>query len=105
MGFHWFAAPLNKNIAPGFAEFTQANVPTIESEFPESKHWLINHFLSAVFRARYKDEVRMIVLGYIRRTSHAFELFHTARVRTNEYLENVDTAKPRIRLFYDILNL
>jgi hypothetical protein len=43
---HWNPDILAKFVAPGIADFTYADIPDISEQFPQSPHWVVNHFLN-----------------------------------------------------------
>jgi len=82
----WNPELLDEHIAPGFSQFTAADIPDLRPEFPESQHWLADYFLNSVLRGRFDDPQRQLVLGFLRRTQHAFDAYHTARELTEAFL-------------------
>lgn len=56
-------------------------IPDLEDDFPEAKHWLNNYLLNTRFRARFPDEKHATVLALIRRVQHAFKHYHDGRSR------------------------
>lgn len=96
MAIQWSREILSKFLAPGIADFTSAQIPDLSERYPQAPHWVGNHFLNSVLRARFKDRWRQIVLAYIRRAQNAFIYYHEARFLTHEYLEGNQPDNPRI---------
>jgi len=46
----WNPDLLNRYIAPGFAQFTEAAISEVASVGERTEHWIANHFLNNVFR-------------------------------------------------------
>lgn len=100
----WNPTILSKFIAPGIAEFTSADIPELETDFPQASHWLTNHFLNNALRASFKDGWRQIVLGFIRRTYNAFDSYHDARTLTLSYLDGNQPLNPRISQYFSAVS-
>jgi hypothetical protein len=101
----WNDDILNKFIAPGITQFTDADIPELTGEYPEAAHWLRNHFLNNVFRGSFGDQARQVVLGYLRRAHHAFGAYHQAREATLRYLDGNQPDNPRIQAYYETIAL
>jgi hypothetical protein len=82
----WNPELLNEHIAPGFDQFTAAEIPDLRDEFPEAQHWLGDYFLNSVLRGRFDDPQRQLVVAFLRRTQHAFDAYHSARDLTGTFL-------------------
>ncbi len=80
-------AILNKYIAPGVSDFTDADIPDMTRHNAESGHWIDNHFLNSVFRGSFDDALGAYAAGLLRRISGAFEEHARARTTTREFLE------------------
>ncbi len=100
MTFSWSKTIIDKYMAPGLVEFTGAEVPDLTADFPQAPYWLGNQFLNAIGRATYRDGVRQLVLGYVRRTYHAFQDYHSARALTLAYLDGNNPHNPRLVDYY-----
>jgi hypothetical protein len=98
--FTWGHGVLDHHIAPGISSFDAATIPDIRSDHPEAPHWLANLFLNSVLRSKYKDGVRHAVIGFLRRTSHAFRAYHDAREATLEYLDGLEPGKPNLTKYF-----
>jgi len=94
---------LGKFVAPGISSFTSACIPDMTIDFPQAKYWLANHFLNNALTASFLDRTRQVVLGYLRRTHHAFEAYHAAREATLRYLDGNQPDNPRIQRYYDAI--
>ena len=70
---------LEKHIAPGISTFTQATIPDLTDRFQQADHWLVNFFLNSTFRASYSDDVRQLVLGFLRRAQLAVTAYADAQ--------------------------
>ena len=96
---------LNRLISPEFTSFKSATIPDISDQFPQAIHWLANFFLNSAFRGQYNAKVQQLVLGYLRRSHHAFKSYHDARLATFKYLDQGDPHQGHIRLYYEAINL
>lgn len=91
---------LNRNVAPGIAEFDRADIPDLRSDFPEAEHWLSNHFLNTLFGPNYTGQFRQYAINMLSRAQVQFSLFHQAREATREYLEKSTIHNPSVRRYY-----
>ncbi len=96
---------LNRNVAPGIAEFTLAEIPDLRPAFPESTHWISNHFLNTLLAPSYKGRFRQYAITMMARAEAQFALFHQARDQTLEYLAKSRLHNPAVRLYYDTIVL
>jgi len=94
---------LDKFIAPGISTFTSAEIPVLTSDFPQAPYWLVNHFLNNFTANSFKDGVRQVVIGYLRRVHHAFTTYHSARDSTLTYLDRNRPDYPKVRTYYDTI--
>lgn len=101
----WSAHHLNKNIAPEITKFTKADIPDLDTHFPQAKYWLQNHFLNVSFRGTFKAPARQVTFGYLRRVHHAFSAYHEARSLTLKYLDGNDPENPKIQAYYDAVGM
>ena len=95
---------LNRFVSPEFTSFRSANIPDISNQFPQAEHWLANFFLNSAFRGKYSTKLQQLILGYLRRSYHAFKSYHDARMATFQYLEKGDPHQGHIRLYYEAIN-
>jgi hypothetical protein len=100
MSLSWNSQLLEKHIAPGISTFTQATIPDLADGFPEADHWVVNFFLNSNLRASYSDNVRQLVLGFLRRAQLAVTAYGDARGLTLKYLDGNEPDNPRIRAYY-----
>jgi len=91
---------LNRNVAPGIAEFTHADIPDLRAQFPESEHWLSNHFLNTLLGPNFKGLFRQYAINMLCRAQAQFGLYHQAREATSTYLEKSSHHNPAVRLYY-----
>lgn len=91
---------LNRNVAPGIADFDRADIPDLRSAFTEAEHWLSNHFLNTVFGPKYASQFRQYAINMLSRAQAQFSLFHQAREATREYLEKSTPHNPSVRRYY-----
>src|SRR5436190_793638 len=49
----WNPQLLDKHIAPGISNFSQANIPDLSGKFPQADHLVANFFLNSILRASY----------------------------------------------------
>src|SRR5688572_10817549 len=96
---------LNRNIAPGIAEFATAEIPDLRSQFPDSEHWLTQHFLSTLFGPTYKGRFRQHFATLLARAQAQFALYHAARDITLDYLGSSKPHSPAIRKYYQAVFL
>jgi hypothetical protein len=99
----WNRDILNRFIAPGIADFTEAAIPEPLVEGEQVEHWMANHFLNSVFRAEYADKQRQLAFNIIYRAQACFETFEHARTLTAAYLEGNEPANPRSGKYYRAL--
>jgi hypothetical protein len=101
----WTPSVLDELVAPGLSGFTEAVVPSLESSFPEAEHWLTDHFLSSAVGTTFKTPMRQLVLGYLRRTHHAFRAYHEARISTQQFFAASLPGSPKVSRYYDAVAL
>jgi hypothetical protein len=92
----WNPELLDKHIAPGISSFTMAAIPDLSGQFPQAEYWAVNYFLNATLRAAWPDRQRQIVVGFLRRASHAYATYHETRRMTIDYLDGNDPLNPRV---------
>ncbi len=101
----WNPNILNKFIAPGITEFTEADIPDLSNDYPQAPYWLVNHFLNnALGSCSFKNRWRQVVLAYLRRAHNAFHAYHEARASTFGYLENNNPLHPQISKYFKALS-
>jgi len=100
----WNPEVLDKYLAPGISSFTRAEIPDLCEPFPQASHWLANHFVNTVLRAKFKEQWRQVVLAFLRRAHGAFAAYHSARKLTLEYLEGNNPLNPRMQKYYDAVS-
>lgn len=71
----WNPDLLDRNIAPGISSFTSAEIPDLSDKFPQADYWPVNYFLNGVLRAAWGDRHRQVVIGLLRRASHAWNTY------------------------------
>lgn len=91
---------LNRNVAPGIAEFHAAAIPDLRLSFPEAEHWLSNHFLNTLLGPNYKGQFRQYAINLLSRAQAQFALYHQAREATNVYLEQSTLHNPAVQRYY-----
>jgi hypothetical protein len=96
----WNSQLLDKLIAPGISTFTQATIPDLTGRFSQADHWVGNFFLNSIFRGSYSDDVRQLVLGFLRRAQLAITAYNDARDLTLKYLDGMAPDNPRLRAYY-----
>lgn len=97
----WSSSVLDKHVAPGISAFTAADIPDLQSDFPEWRHWVTNHFLSNVLRGGFKEPWRQYAVNFIRRSRATFNFYHTAREVTTKYLNGNDVLNPKVGQYYE----
>jgi hypothetical protein len=101
----WNPDLLEKHIAPEIAEFTEANMTNLESEFDQHKHWLNNHFLNNALRSSFKPKFKQFALNFIFRAQTSFRLYHQAIKSTEEYLSSNNIDNPNIGKYYEAISI
>jgi hypothetical protein len=91
---------LNRNVAPGIADFTSADIPDLRAEFPQAEHWLSNHYLNTLLGPNYVGPFRQYAINMLCRAQAQFALFHQAREKTALYLEKSPMHNPAVRHYY-----
>jgi len=91
---------LNKFYAPSIAELTSCDAPDISVAHPEAPHWLANHFLNSMLRAKYKNKFRQYAINQIFRAQVAFLDYHEARLLTAEFLVKGSPDNPASRTYF-----
>lgn len=91
---------LNRNVAPGIADFSAAVVPDLRPSFPESEHWLSNHFLNTLLGPNYKGQFRQYAINMLSRGQAQFALYHQAREATGTFLQKSSLHNPAVRQYY-----
>jgi hypothetical protein len=91
---------LNRNVAPGIAEFSATVIPDLRPAFPQSEYWLSNHFLNTLFGPNFRGSFRQYAINLLSRAQAHFALFHQAREATITYLERSTLHNPAVRRYY-----
>src|SRR5687767_860845 len=100
----WSSFVLNEYVAPGYSEFISAEMRDLRGELHEAPHWLSNHFLNSVLRARYRAGIRQLAMGYLRRATAAFNSYHCARDLTEAFLEARAKNEQAVRHYYTAID-
>lgn len=79
MTIQYAESVLTELVAPTAHLLRSPEIPDLESDFPESAHWVSNWFLNSLMRARFKPPFHQLVAAYLHRTKTAFGSFHRAR--------------------------
>lgn len=101
----WNSKLLEKHIAPGISDFTDADIPDLQDDYEQSSYWLTNHFLNNALRTSFKVPVKQYVQNYIFRAEVLFRLFHDARGATLDYLDGNDPFNPRVSRYYKAISI
>lgn len=96
---------LNRNVAPGIADFTKAEISDLRGDFPQSAHWLSNHYLNTLLGPNYKGAFRQYAINMLFRAQAQFDLYHRAREQTALYLDKSSLHNPAVRHYYLAVNL
>lgn len=99
----WNPDLLNRLMAPGIADFTEAEIPEPVVDGEKAEHWMANHFLNSVFRAQYAGKQRQLIFNIIYRAQACFEAHEQARSLTATYLSGNSPNNPRSRNYYKSL--
>lgn len=99
----WSSGVLDKHVAPEISTFTGADIPDLQPDFPEWRHWVTNHFLGNVFRGGFREPWRQYALNFIRRSQATFNFYQAAREVTTKYLVGNDVRNPKIGQYYEAI--
>jgi hypothetical protein len=94
----------NELVAPGFCEFSAADVPNLLPEFDDSPSWLGNHFVSSLLGSRFDHGMRQLVLGYLRRASGALATYKRAGNLTRTFLQERGEGRTPVAQYYAAVN-
>ena len=94
---------LNRYLAPGISELTACKAPDISDNYPESAHWLANHFLNSVFRGTFKNKYRQYVFNQLFRAQVAYADYQEARALTENFLAKGKPDHPAIGPYFQAL--
>jgi hypothetical protein len=84
----WSTFFLDKFVAPGISEFTNAVIPEMSEHDPESKFWLANFVLNSGFGANFNPPGNAYAYNYLRRAVAAFSEHEEARQATQAFLSS-----------------
>lgn len=101
----WNSEILEKHIAPGISDFTEAKIPDLCDDYDQAEYWLTNHFLNNALRTSFKPPIKQYVQNYIFRAEVLFRLYHEARDVTLDYLEGNDPRNPRVSRYYKAISI
>lgn len=101
----WNSEILEKHIAPGISDFTEANIPDLRGDYDQAEYWLTNHFLNNALRTSFNPPIKQYVQNYIFRAEVLFRLYHEARDVTLDYLEGNDPRNPRVSRYYKAISI
>lgn len=101
----WNTELLEKNIAPGISDFTEADIPDLQADYEQSAYWLANHFLNNAFRSSLKAPDKQYVQNYLFRAEVLFRLYHEAKDATLDYLVGNDPLNPRVSRYYKAISI
>lgn len=96
---------LNRNVAPGIADFSMADIPDLRADFVQAEHWLSNHYLNTLLGPNYKGAFRQYAINMIFRAQAQFELYHKARDQTAVFLAKSPLHNPAVKYYYQAINL
>jgi hypothetical protein len=99
----WSEAILDKYVAPGITVFTSADIPDLQPEFLEWRHWIANYFLNNVLRGAFREPWRQYALNFIRRAQASFKFYHLAREATLNYLADNEPLNPKVGQYYETI--
>ena len=103
MAISFSSGVVNKLLAPGIAQFVACELPDIRPEYPESSHWLSNHFLNSAFRMQFGGSYRQYAINVLFRTQICFALYHEAREATLSYLDGNSSHNPRVGRYFALI--
>jgi len=104
MTINWSSGVLNSLLAPGIAQFNICELPDLKPEHPQATHWLSNHFLNNVLRARFGQEYRQYVFNLLFRAQTVFAIYHEARDATLTYLATSSPNNPAVSKYFDMIS-
>ncbi|WP_306532487.1 hypothetical protein [Geobacter sp.] len=96
---------INRYIAPGIADFTNAVIPDLRPAFAQAEHWLSNHFLNSAFGVGFAGTWRQYAINMLSRAQAQFSLYHQARDATLIYLERSTLHNPALRHYFSAVFL
>ncbi|MBB2486318.1 hypothetical protein H5407_13930 [Mitsuaria sp. WAJ17] len=99
----WNPDILNRFIAPGIAQFTEAEIPEPAIAGVQAEYWMANHFLHSVFLSQYEGNQRQLAFNIIYRAQAAIEDHKRARELTSTYLESSKPENPSSNKYYRAL--
>lgn len=94
---------LDATLAPGISSFTAAEIPDLSAEFPQSRHWMSNHFLNSIFGPRYAGPLRVHLITALLRAQLAFAAYQEARSLSSEYFDGHNPFSPRVRRYFELV--
>lgn len=83
---------LDKFIAPGVSEFTEAEIPDMSNHDPQTKVWLANYVLNSGLRGNFTSPGNAYAFNYLRRSTAAFTEHDQARQATLAFLANRESV-------------
>lgn len=95
---------LDKFLAPGISAFNKADVPSLESAYPDADHWISNHFLNSLFGHRYNDDWRQITVTFIFRVQNALRAYRIARMKTLDCANGFQPGRPKVNLYFEAVS-
>ncbi|CAO3361653.1 hypothetical protein [Azospirillum palustre] len=95
---------LNLYLAPGIADFTEFDAPDISGQYPQSTHWIANHFLNSILRGSYSGKFEQYAINHLYRAQAAFSDYHEARALTREFIEAGKPSAPHVRVYFRALS-
>src|SRR3972149_13956 len=104
MTVQWHPDILNKFLAPGLASLDKAEIPDLRPDFPQSPHWVANHFLNNVLRASFRSPYRQYAVNFMYRTQATFRFYHAARDATLAYVARGRPDSPNAGLYCEALS-
>jgi hypothetical protein len=82
---------MDRLVAPGFSDFTEATIPDMSNISPSQGHWLRNFILnSSPLRDNMDIDFRRTLFSFLRRTEVAFREYAAARLLTLSHLANAN---------------
>lgn len=90
----WNHDLLNRFLAPGIAEFKEAEIPDIAKLFPEHGNWLKRHFLNSVFGVRFSGKSRHLVANFLYRAQTCLVRYDGGRRSTLELFDKSEPSNP-----------
>ena len=100
----WSSSVTDLFVAPGVIDFRSADIPDLASQFPDAAHWVADHFLNSVLRGAFRNGMRQLAMGFLRRSRNGFRFYHEARSSTLSYLAELRPGTQPLSRYFDAVD-